>query len=121
MCHDGGREERLNSAPERTLSLTQGRIHLARSGAGAGTHWAWVDEQGQLVVEWYDHGPDVPYESANQLRFAPDAVRALLELDAPSDEETLAALRQRFETWWEVRKAALEREVPFTSEVDFLP
>lgn len=98
-----------------------GRVHLPLSGAGTGTHWAWFDEHGWLVVEWYDHGPDVPYESANQLRFAPESAATLLNLDAPSAAETLEALRQRFESWWAVRKAARERGIAFTSEVDFLP
>ncbi len=101
--------------------MTHDRVHLSRSGAGAGTHWAWLDAQGWLVVEWYDHGPEIPYESANVLRFAPEAAAALLPLEAPSDAAMLDLLRQRFATWWEVRSTALERGIPFTAEVDFLP
>ncbi len=101
--------------------MSQDRVHLSRSGGDAGTHWAWLDEQGWLVVEWYDHGPNALYESANQLRFAPEAAAALLELNAPAGEEMLLLLQQRFGTFWDVRRTALEREIAFTSEVDFLP
>lgn len=96
------------------------RTRLSHSGA-AGTHWAWFDEQGRLVVEWYDHGPDAPYESASLLRFAPDAAAALLGLAAPTRDQTLAALQRAYASWWEVRQAAVERAIPFTAEVDFHP
>ncbi len=96
------------------------RVHLSHSGS-AGTHWAWVDEHGRLVVEWYDHGPDAPYESANRLRFDPDAAAALLGIEAPAQDDALAALQRAYASWWEVKRAAVERAIPFTPEVDFLP
>ena len=101
--------------------MSQDRVHLSHSGGDTGTHWAWLDEHGWLVVEWYDHGPNALYESANQLRFAPEAAAALLGVEAPAGEAMLVLLQQRFDSWWDVRGAALEREIAFTSEVDFLP
>ena len=101
--------------------MNEDRVHLSRSGAGAGTHWAWLDEHGWLIVEWYDHGPNALYESANRLRFAPLAAAALLELNAPTGQEMLNLLQQRFGTFWDVRRAALGREIAFTTEADFLP
>jgi hypothetical protein len=96
------------------------RVHLSHSGA-TGTHWAWFDEQGRLVVEWYDHGPDAPYESANRLRFDPEAAVALLGIEATAQDEALAALQRTYASWWEVKQSAVERAIHFTSEVDFLP
>jgi hypothetical protein len=96
------------------------RVHLSHSGAG-GTHWAWLDDHGRLVVEWYDHGPDAPYESANRLRFDPDAAAALLGIEPATHDEALAALQRTYASWWEVKQAAVEGAIAFTSEVDFLP
>ena len=96
------------------------RVHLSRSGA-AGTHWAWFVAGGQLAVEWYDHGPDALYESANLLRFEPEAAAVLLGLVSPSQDDALAALQRQFASWWEVKQAATERGIAFSSEVDFLP
>lgn len=95
------------------------RVHLSHSGA-AGTHWAWLDGDGRLLVEWYDHGPDALYESANLLRFEPADAAALLGPDAPAGS-TLAALQRLYPSWWAVRQAAVERGIAFTTEVDFLP
>ena len=96
------------------------RVHLSRSGL-AGTHWAWFDAQGRLVVEWYDHGADALYESANQLRFEPEAAAALLGLEAPGQDEALATLQRLFTSWWEVRQKATECGIAFRADVDFLP
>ena len=97
-----------------------GAVRLAASGKGRGSHSAWFNEAGELVVEWYDFGEDVPYESANILYFGPDAQVQLLgeKLDPPL---ALQRLGERFESWWQVKDAARRQGIAFRSEVDFQP
>jgi hypothetical protein len=89
-------------------------------GSGSGTHSVWMDAAGRLVVEWYDFGPDSPYESANLILFDAAEQRALaaaLRVEGALPE-TLAA---RFSTWFEVKAFAQDEGIPFESTVDFQP
>lgn len=36
--------------------------------SGRSSHFAYFEDDGTLVVEWYDFGEHAPYESANLLR-----------------------------------------------------
>jgi hypothetical protein len=85
-----------------------------------GAHSAYRDGHGRLVVEWYDFGADAPYESANLITFDSAAERVLAEaLGHPHD--LVAALADRFVSWFEVKAFAVSRDIPFTSTVAFDP
>ena len=96
---------------------------------GRGSHFAYYDDDGTLVVEWYDFGAHAPYESANMLRFAIAEQHQLAQtLDTPQtrpetrpDQAALLSLLQaRFKTYFEVKAYALAHEIPFTDSVDFM-
>lgn len=89
-----------------------------------GGHFAYARGT-DLVIEWYDHGDDAPYESANLLIFGPLAQRRLASVmgapDAASADTFAAWIAARFRSYWEVRDLAQEHGVPFAQEVDFQP
>ena len=78
-----------------------------------------------LVVEWYDFGEHVPYESANLLVFAPPAQRQLAEaMGAPKNlapQEIASRIPARFECYFDVKDFAEGHAIPFETEIDFWP
>jgi hypothetical protein len=96
------------------------------SGNICGSHSVYFDEDGRLTVEWYDHGPEVPYESANMLVFDTEQQRLLADaLKIPtadrSNTHLLAALQNRFQSYFQVQDFCKERALGFTKIVDFWP
>jgi hypothetical protein len=93
--------------------------------SGGGSHFAYYDDD-NLVVEWYDFGPEAPYESANMLRFAVAEYRRLAAIldpnqPPPDPEGLLVLLQANFQTYFQVRAFALEHGISFTASVDFMP
>jgi hypothetical protein len=89
-----------------------------------GSHVAYA-RGADLIVEWYDFGKDVPYESANLLIFSPEAQRALsasLGLEKPPRVRSLAReVAARFESYFQVREFASAQGIAFEKKVDFWP
>jgi hypothetical protein len=101
------------------------RVRLRGTGSGGGSHAAWYDDAGKLVVLWHDFGESAPYESANMIRFdaaSQDALAGALESAAPpAGEALLHALAARFRSYFEIRAFAEGEAIPFEAEVDFNP
>ena len=83
------------------------------------------DRGDDLVVEWYDFGPNAPYESANLLIFGRRARAQMASLlgaaeTAPPDvlNPLLAA---RFSSYFEVQDFARKHEIEFLQRVNFWP
>ena len=79
----------------------------------------------EVVVEWYDFGDHVPYESANLLAFdrpAQHAIIAELKFPAGLAPDTLAGrLALFFDSYFDVKRFAEARGIPFATEIDFQP
>lgn len=92
--------------------------------AQSGGHFAYARGQ-DLVVEWYDHGEDAPYESANLLVFDRAAQRQLAHVlgeDEDADADRLAGVvAERFESYWNVKTFADQTGCPYRRETDFMP
>ena len=92
--------------------------------SGKGQYIA-IDDQGRLIVEWYDFGDDAPYESANMLIFNEVAQRALVI--ALGCTESLEAhglatlLSHRFATYFEIKDFVTSHDLPVELDVDFMP
>jgi hypothetical protein len=91
---------------------------------GVGWHRTYVDGE-ELVVDWYDFGDDVPYESGNKLLFDGNGCRQLrlaLGLRQGKETEKLAQrVATRFDSYFEVRQFVDQRGIPYRHEVDFFP
>ena len=78
-----------------------------------------------MVVEWYDFGPDAPYESANMLRFDRQgraAFARVLGVAATDDGQGLMmAIQERFDSYFQVKEFASANAIPFEAEVEFDP
>ncbi len=89
---------------------------------GVGSHQAYVDGE-ELVVDWYDFGDDVPYESGNKLFFGANSCRQLkLALglrQGKGTEELAQRVASEFDSYFDVRKFADRRGIPYRHEVDF--
>lgn len=89
-----------------------------------GSHVAYA-AQNALVVEWYDFGEDVPYESANLLIFDVDnRVTLAQSLGAATDAPAADLARlvaARFRSYFDVKEFAVSHGVPCRAEVDFDP
>ncbi|MBV8684382.1 MAG: hypothetical protein JO111_16015 [Caulobacteraceae bacterium] len=102
----------------------ESHVMLAGDG-GSGSHSAYF-EDGTLVVEWYDHGPHAPYESANMLKFDREQQAALADaLGFACDERTgaglLRAIQRRFASYFEVSEFVERAGLTYAKAVDFLP
>ncbi|HEY5409388.1 MAG TPA: hypothetical protein VIJ94_01560 [Caulobacteraceae bacterium] len=99
------------------------RVRLREKGSGA--HSIYGREDGCLVVEWYDFGEEVPYESANMLVMTAAEQAVLGEAIGLSPNtsagELAAALADRFPSYWDIRRFLDERRLPYTHSVDFQP
>jgi hypothetical protein len=91
---------------------------------GAGSHRVDVTDDHCLVVEWYDFGDDVPYESANILTFSTADQEALAEamgLPGVTLGDLQSAVAERFASYWDVRAFCDQHHVPYRHDVDFMP
>ncbi len=95
-----------------------------RMAARPGSHVAYASGP-NLVVEWYDFGEHAPYESVNLLIFDQTVQPLLAEaigadplLATPMLAKSVAAY---FSSYFEVRKFAEERLLPFDHKVSFDP
>ena len=87
-------------------------------------HSLYFAADGALVVEWYDFGENVPYESATTLTIAPaslDDLAKLLHLAVRGRPGILAALSRQVGDYWAARALLDEWKIPYRHHVDFLP
>ena len=93
--------------------------------SACGAHQVKLDENNNVVVDWYDLGEDVPYESANTLVFYPSAqskLWAALGLHGSATPRALVnALSGRFSSYWEIKAFADHVDAPYEKTVDFSP
>ena len=112
--------------------MTENKTSIESAGAppevSAASHpgHSFYFDSDLLIVEWYDHGPDVPYESANMLAFnlGQQALLAeYLEIDAAnrSGQSFLAAVQRHLQTYFEVKAFCEEKGISFSRSVDFMP
>ena len=99
------------------------KVSLRQKGPGA--HFIHDREDGSLVVEWYDFGENVPYESANMLILTA-AEQALvgeaLGLSPTTNALELAsALADQYSSYWDIRRFFDDRRLSYTHKVDFQP
>ena len=84
-----------------------------------------IGDDGQIVVEWYDFGDDVPYESANMLLFDEKSWRQLAGAIGCADGiDALAlaeAVAERFGSYFAIRDYVDSAGLPYEREVDFNP
>ena len=101
------------------LEPTSEKVRLAASGPGNGSHSVFFAE-GLLVVEWYDHGDQAPYESVNQLLLDAEAQRRLLgETASAMSSDALTALASRFDSWWKVKRECDAAGIGYEKVTDF--
>jgi len=88
----------------------------------AGGHFVYVRD-GDLVVEWYDHGEAAAYESANLIVLGPeDQQRLAASLGALNMTQALAdAVVARFGSYWDVKDFLEQNRIGFRGETDFMP
>ena len=88
----------------------------------SGSHVAYAQES-DLVVEWYDFGPDAPYESANLLIFdRPAQQRLALAIglaQCPAPHDLAYEVSHAFKSYFAVKSFATKRGIPFETAVDF--
>ena len=93
--------------------------------AASAKHWTYFDHERRLVVEWYDHGPGVPYESANLLIFADaDLDELALQIGADHDirgKELLDVIANKFDSWFAFKAFVTNRHIRHSEETDFCP
>jgi hypothetical protein len=91
---------------------------------GMGWHRTYVAGE-DLVVDWYDFGDDVPYESGNKLLFDVNSCRQLkLALGLPQGnqvEQLAQRVASSFDSYFDIREFADHRRIPYRHEVDFFP
>lgn len=49
--------------------MTNLNISLKNKNGGSGSHSVYFNDTSNLIIEWYDHGKNSPYESVNMLLF----------------------------------------------------
>lgn len=103
----------------KALEPTTDKVRLAASGPGNGFH-ALFFAGDRLVAEWYDFGESAPYESVNQLVFAPEALpRLLAEAAGLAGPDALNALATRFDSWWTLKRECDAAGIPYEKITDF--
>jgi hypothetical protein len=106
-------------AKGKALEPTSGKVRLAASGPGNGSHAVFFAGE-TLVVEYYDHGENAPYESVNQLLFDAAGQRRLLRDAAGSPaSEALDALARRFDSYWRVQRECDASGILYARLTDF--
>lgn len=82
-------------------------------------------ENGMVVVEWYSFGEDVAYEFAVQVRLdqtGQTQIATALDLpDTPAPETLMHILKERFGSYFAVRKFADANGVPYELRRDMQP
>jgi hypothetical protein len=101
------------------------RVRLSDNEKG-NAHSAYFDEEGRLVVEWYEFSEKAPYEHATMLIFNQVEQEALAgALGVPPEkqigEALLVAIRERFDSYFAVRKFADQKRLPYKWHVNFWP
>lgn len=99
---------------------------LALASRFSGSHSVYFDEEALLTVEWYDHGPHAPYESANMLIFDIEQQGALADaLEIPAGERSIehlmSTIQQRFPSYFEVSGFCQKLGLQYTKKVNFWP
>ena len=103
----------------KALEPTSEKVRLAASGPGKGSHSAFF-AGAVLVVDWYDHGEDVPFEMVNQLLFDAAGQRRLLgEESGGEPAEVLNALARRFDSYWSVEQHCRAAGIGYAKVTDF--
>lgn len=91
---------------------------------GPGAHCAYA-RAADVVVEWYDFGPEAPYESVNLIIFDRPEQRRLAQLlcdpDWTSPHDIAGLLASRFKTYFDVKAFAEANNVPFHASHHFDP
>lgn len=104
-----------------SIKLGQGESREALRGS----HSAYVEPDGTLVIDWYHHGPDVAYEFAHMARLAPaEKARFAGAIGCPvdvGDLELLATIDRRFPSYFEIVASLQEQGIAFTVERDMRP
>jgi hypothetical protein len=93
-------------------------------GAGPGSHFIYTDEKGRFVIEWYDFGKDVPYESANMLILGDSELAALADRLGHSGagaQQIADELAERFTSYFTIRAYLDGAGLKYRHEVDSMP
>jgi hypothetical protein len=100
-------------------------VYTVKLSASPPSHSAYVEDDGTVVVEWYDLANDRPYESASTLLFDAQGQRGLIRaLGLPSTTDSNAlvdSLGVRFDSYFAIRQFADDEKVPYELKVDFDP
>ena len=102
--------------------MTGPRIRLS-GGPDHTSSSASIGGKGELIVEFYDFSEQAERAFGNDVAFlltvSPESKGELAKhLGAAGDEPLLAAIRDRFESYFEVRDWLLARSIPFTKSFD---
>jgi hypothetical protein len=92
-------------------------------GRGAGSHFAYYTDDGQLVIEWYNFGEDAPYESADMISFGEDSQSKIADRlgCAKGHIQLLKSLAASFTTYWAIKKWVRAERIAYVHSVDFMP
>jgi hypothetical protein len=85
---------RLSGGPEKTVT------------------WAWQEDDGSLVIEYFDHSEEAHQWLGNDVAYI---------LTIPADEATrvlLTLLSERFASYFDVKAWLEAQEIPFTKRVE---
>ena len=103
------------------------RLHVNLSYVhNVGSNYAYIKNDGSMIVEFYHFGEDVAYEYADELTFSVKAQIALATAlgsseTAPKSQALLDIIAQRFTSCGEVERFAQDHNVPFNKFVDMRP
>jgi hypothetical protein len=100
-------------------------VYTVKFSASPPSHSAYVEDDGTVVVEWYDLAKDRPYESASMLLSDAHGQREMIRalgLPSTADSNTLVdSLGERFNSYFAIREFADTKKVPHELKVDFDP
>jgi hypothetical protein len=91
---------------------------------GMGSHHVELKADRSLVIDWYDFGDDVPYESGNTLTFSLAGQRALaraMDLPPVIGRDLQSAVAERFAGYHQVRAFCDHHRVSYAHAVDWWP
>jgi hypothetical protein len=98
---------------------------LMASGKGQ-SHSVYFDSDGRLIVEWYEHAEDAPYEHATMLIFSLAEQEALaralgLLRESQAGSALLAPIQARFDSYFAVQRFADHNKLAYREDVNFWP